>query len=208
MTQVTIERELLERAAEHVPCADALWHELRAALQAAPAQPVNQVLVEAIFERCNVTLWLKSGEYPLEHNPHAKKDSKAAILAALAQAQAQPAPNPWKDAVLDRLASHAMDAPVDMPPADILKRVIDMAVTMATDPAIATQPAQGLTDGELEKYRLLIPGIDRIEPTDEFLSEDTSHWAIDPNAFFAGLLYGGNVLRPARRAAIQKGQQS
>lgn len=59
----------------------------------------------------------------------------------------EPAPNPWKDAVLDQLASHAMDAPIDMPPADILKRVIDMAVTMETDPAIS-EPAPS-TAGEL-----------------------------------------------------------
>lgn len=46
----------------------------------APVAPV----VDAIFERCNVTLWFESSmQYPLEHKPHAGKDNKAAILDAL-----------------------------------------------------------------------------------------------------------------------------
>lgn len=49
----------------------------------------------------------------------------------------EPAPNMWKAAVLNQLAMHALDAPIDMTPADILQSVIDMAVTMATDPAIS-----------------------------------------------------------------------
>lgn len=52
----------------------------------------------------------------------------------------EPAPNPWKDAVLNQLAAHCMDAPKDATPADILERIICMAVLMATDPAIS-EPA-------------------------------------------------------------------
>lgn len=48
-------------------------------------------------------------------------------------------------------------------------------------------------------HRLLASGIDKIEATDEFLSEDTTTWAIDPNGIFVGMVYGGRVLRPARR---------
>lgn len=49
--------------------------------------------------------------------------------------------NEWKEAVLDKLAEHCIDAPQDEPPASILSRIIAVAVQMATDPAINT-PAQ------------------------------------------------------------------
>ena len=65
-------------------------------------------------------------------------EARAALLAALQEQ----APNPWKEAVLDQLAFHATDAPINMPPADILKRIIEVSVTMATDPAITQQPVQ------------------------------------------------------------------
>lgn len=51
-----------------------------------------------------------------------------------------------------------------------------------------------------QRYRLLVPEVDRIEAGDEFLSEDAQTWAVDPNAIFAGMIFGGRVLRPARRA--------
>ena len=37
------------------------------------------------------------------------------------------------------------------------------------------------------------------EAADEFLSDDATTWAIDPNGIFVGNIYGGHVLRPARR---------
>jgi hypothetical protein len=42
----------------------------------------------------------------------------------------------WKDAVLNALASHAMDAPLTDTPREIVKKLMDMVVTMACDPAI------------------------------------------------------------------------
>ena len=51
-------------------------------------------------------------------------------------------------------------------------------------------------------YRLLVPEVDRIEATDEFLSEDTLSWMVDPKASSAGMLYGGRALRPARRPIV------
>jgi len=42
----------------------------------------------------------------------------------------------WKDAVLNALASHAMDAPLTDTPREIVKKLMDMVVTMARDPAI------------------------------------------------------------------------
>ena len=54
-------------------------------------------------------------------------------------------------------------------------------------------------NGSCNSYRLLVPEVDRIESGDEFLSEDTKTWAVDPNAIFAGMIFGGRVLRPARR---------
>lgn len=50
-----------------------------------------------------------------------------------------------------------------------------------------------------KRYRSLVPEVDRIEASDEFLSDDTLTWAVDPNAIFSGMIYGGRVLRPARR---------
>lgn len=65
-------------------------------------------------------------------------------------------------------------------------------------------PTQAQT-GAVPQYRLLQPGVDRIEDDDEFLSDDTTTWAIDPNGIFSGNIYGGHVLRPARRR-IKGGQ--
>ena len=58
--------------------------------------------------------------------------------------------------------------------------------------------------GAVPQYRLLQSGVDRIEAADEFLSDDTKTWAIDPNGIFVGNIYGGQVLRPARRARLQQ----
>lgn len=46
-------------------------------------------------------------------------------------------PDPWKSAVLDRLAATCMDAQQDEPPASILRRIIDWEVTVALDPAVS-----------------------------------------------------------------------
>lgn len=66
------------------------------------------------------------------------------------------------------------------------------------------QPTQAQA-GAVPMYRLLQSGVDRIEAADEFLSDDTTTWAIDPNGIFSGNIYGGHVLRPARRR-IKGGQ--
>ena len=66
------------------------------------------------------------------------------------------------------------------------------------------QPTQAQA-GAVPLYRLLQSGVDRIEAADEFLSDDTTAWAIDPNGIFVGSIYGGHVLRPARRC-IKGGQ--
>ncbi|MBL7089935.1 MAG: hypothetical protein ISS20_14080 [Acidovorax sp.] len=67
-----------------------------------------------------------------------------------------------------------------------------------------TPPTQAQA-GAVPMYRLLQSGVDRIEAADEFLSDDTTTWAIDPNGIFSGNIYGGHVLRPARRR-IKGGQ--
>ena len=56
-------------------------------------------------------------------------------------AAAGAAPNAWKDAVLNALADHGMDAPMTDTPEQIVKSIIAMTVTMATDPAIAAGAA-------------------------------------------------------------------
>ena len=80
--------------------------------------------------------------------------ASSAVEAALRDAP-QAEPNPWKEAVLEQLVAHSMDASLDEPPASILKRIIDMAVQMATDPAISAPTAvepderQPLTDDQI-----------------------------------------------------------
>jgi hypothetical protein len=44
--------------------------------------------------------------------------------------------NPWKEAVLDHLASCCMDAPLDEPPYKIIGRILDWHVAVATDPLV------------------------------------------------------------------------
>lgn len=64
-------------------------------------------------------------------------------IAALRQAIAQPVHNEWKEAVLEQLVAHSMGAPTTESPTAVLARLINMAVIMATDPAIGgSQPAQ------------------------------------------------------------------
>ncbi|MFA7278958.1 MAG: hypothetical protein WC100_02580 [Sterolibacterium sp.] len=59
-----------------------------------------------------------------------------------------PAPNEWKDAVLDALAIYGLDAPTTTPPMQILRSIIDMAIAMAKDPSI-NEPARAWSDSEL-----------------------------------------------------------
>jgi len=49
------------------------------------------------------------------------------------------------------------------------------------------------------RYRLLNLGADVIQADDEFLSDDTTTWATDPNGVFVGMPYAGYALLPARR---------
>lgn len=73
----------------------------------------------------------------------------AAAVKALQEELAQPAPavpaDPWKSAVLDRLAILCMDAPIGEAPASILNRVIETEVMIALDPAVS-EAAQALID--------------------------------------------------------------
>lgn len=48
----------------------------------------------------------------------------------------QPAQNEWKEAVIEQLAAHSMDAPVSDSPTVILEKIINMAVLQATDPGV------------------------------------------------------------------------
>lgn len=116
MSQVTIERELLERERQefeklfpkpmscvwtgygYCPEEYGAWSAndyakkwsgwiARAALQAAPAQPVNQVLVDALK---NVMSWIDNWSPSFTEDDEWPADRDAA-RSALAQAQAQPA---------------------------------------------------------------------------------------------------------------------
>lgn len=64
------------------------------------------------------------------------------MLWKLSAQAAQPAQNEWKEAVIEQLAAHSMDAPVSDSPTVILAKIIHMAVLQATDHAIkVAQPA-------------------------------------------------------------------
>lgn len=72
------------------------------------------------------------------------------------------------------------------------------------DPDDAARWGAPAASGEpVARYRLLQANVDRIEPDDEFLSEDAETWAKDPAGVFVGMLYAANVLRPARRPIKQ-----
>jgi anti-sigma28 factor (negative regulator of flagellin synthesis) len=104
MTQVTIDRELLERAMAalenhsgnyKLSKSEAVSHcavctEIFDALQAAPAQPVNQVLVEKLKALAD---WHEktSKLWPINMDQSAFHNSAALTLSGIAQAQAQPA---------------------------------------------------------------------------------------------------------------------
>jgi hypothetical protein len=64
-------------------------------------------------------------------------------------------PNPWRETVLDQLASYALDAPIDMAPADVLAKVIDMAITIAVDPRLGNPPLDGAAAVHAMAKRLL-----------------------------------------------------
>lgn len=57
-------------------------------------------------------------------------------LAWQAAQAAQPAQHEWKEAVIEQLAAHSMDAPVSDSPTVILEKIIDMAVLQATNPGV------------------------------------------------------------------------
>ena len=81
------------------------------------------------------------------------KARKDAVIAAgmgrkaMRDATAGAAPNLWKDAVLNALADHAMDAPVTDTQEQIVKSIIAMAVTMATDSTIAAGAVRSIPKG-------------------------------------------------------------
>lgn len=72
----------------------------------------------------------------------------------------------------------------------------ELALEAAKRLRAAPQPPAAL----VPRYRLLEPGIDRIEPDDEFLKDDGVTWFIDDAGTFVGIVYGGAALLPARRA--------
>lgn len=88
--------------------------------------------------------------------PPAVGTSEIALYLAAPPAQQR---NEWKEAVLDKLAEHCIDAPQDEPPASILSRIITMAVQMATDPAINTPAQQAQPTESLESLLSTAIGI-------------------------------------------------
>lgn len=98
-----------------------------------PIEKVRRYLTHMADKRGQNRYFFDDG-YPREE---IADDAKAAMavfeqMAALVLVE----PNEWKEAILEQLAAHAIDAPVDMHPRDVLAKIIDMAVVMAKDSAI------------------------------------------------------------------------
>lgn len=74
--------------------------------------------------------------YDSVHGEPSYQETFEAGAAWQAAQAAQPAQNEWKEAVIEQLAAHSMDAPVSDSPTVILAKIIHMAVLQATDPAI------------------------------------------------------------------------
>jgi len=62
--------------------------------------------------------------------------------------------NEWKEAVLDELAEHALDAPVTTSPREIVAILLETNSKMATDPAINAEPPDtAALRAELERVK-------------------------------------------------------
>lgn len=128
-------RELLQKCLTRMYghfWADDLCADLREALAAPQPEPVAY-LVEGWHD----------GKL-IAHIPHVTLEDAKTSAAVFAQhytttktiplyatPPAQPTENPWKDAVLDRLASASIDAPTDEFPSRILDRIIEVEVMIA-----------------------------------------------------------------------------
>lgn len=112
--------------------------ELRAKL-AALEQTHDQRFVELTWLRQHVTgleLQEPAGFVDADMEWHDAKGFCVMSGTKLFLAASAAPVNEWRDAVLDALASHAMDAPLTDTPQQIVKKLLDMVATMARDPAI------------------------------------------------------------------------
>jgi hypothetical protein len=84
------ERDQLKRENEELKAAQAACHyDMMKQRELCDSYREKAEALDAVFERCKITLWPKDNEYPLEHNPWAQKDNKSNILAAINQAKGQ-----------------------------------------------------------------------------------------------------------------------
>ena len=82
------------------------------------------------------------------------------------------------------------------------QRVRDAYAAGMGDPLVVAAPTPQTAAQDAERYRLLNLGVDVIQADDEFLSDDTTTWATDPNGVFVGMPYQGYALLPARRKLV------
>lgn len=73
------------------------------------------------------------------------------------------------------------------------------AAPATTEPQAPTTGAGSATAGAAPAYRLLQPGVDTIQATDEVLADDVVTWKAVGRGIFAGMTYIGAML-PVRRA--------
>jgi len=95
--------------------------------------------------------------------------------------------DPWREAVLDRLAVLCMDAPQDEPPASILRRIVAAEVEIALDPRVSDVAPDGM---------VMVPR----EPTEEMIQAAAGAWGESESGLhnaFAAALRGGIAAAPA-----------
>lgn len=68
-----------------------------------------------------------------------------ALLAAPTPPVSAAAPDEWRDAVLNQVASHCFDVPQNMPAREVVGALLNVAVTIALDPAVS-EAAQALVE--------------------------------------------------------------
>jgi len=198
MTQVTIERELLERAIEalrlYVPeysrqFSD-LSDDLRAALQAAPAQPIGFAVMESPIQPVNQEILgvLKGAANYIDHLGGVSTPYRQAI----AQAQAQPEQVDMNEQGTNPVVSQ------------IQQELID-------------NPAQGLTDGEPERLYEAIKECMLHHRLQTFIGDDGENYPLVDHLSHGDSIADGqheidllcdSIYNYVLKPAIQKGQQS
>lgn len=146
-------RELLQQALDALDNPMIKTHSaLREQIRAALAQPAPEPVAWAMPRADGLILDVIC---PDERDAY---QGKYTVPLYAAPQQAQPTENPWKDAVLDRLASASIDAPTDEFPSRILDRIIEVEIMIAKELTPAPAPAGWVMVPDYRGYAALGTG--------------------------------------------------